>query len=282
MKKLITIKVLAEVSHPKRVREFNITKDGKISYLPGTGSVVLGPQLGDFIKDWVGDHIEPGVSAKSEKDSSEEERALMTYACIGNTVEIVKAKDNAIVGKKGVVFGKHGGINHVLIWFEEKVLERLVPGDELVIYCRGVGLDNANFLFFNIDESFLEWWKLKGFLEETALVPITKKLDDIFLVSGYGHFPFLTDYDLENYPDDLRFGDIVAFKGGWDRDWKFSKEYWSVGVVVHGDSSHINHGVGVNVILSSGKELNFSVISDLNIKNFIEKIYGSESYSEAK
>lgn len=274
MEKLISIKVLTEVSHSKRVREFSLSKDGKIKYLPGTGSVVLGPKLGDPIKDWIGDHIEPGVSVKCESDSEEAKRAMMTYVCIGNIAEIVKASRSYLVGNKGVVFGKHGGINHILIWFNEDVLEKIVPDDEIVITAEGCGLESSNedLLLMNMSPSLFDWFKTKGLIEDSLVIPVTKRLKDVKFYSGFGSLPMMSDYDLESYPEDLRFGDIIALDGGWDKDLKYSMDNISIGVVVHGDSTSLGHGPGVVFLMCVPKKAKIEEFSDLNISDFILKL----------
>jgi len=73
------------------------------------------------------DHVEPGVSVKNiERADSYTQgynRAFNALACIGNEALIVSGD---VKGEKGVVTGKHGGIEHILIDFPPETLERLV------------------------------------------------------------------------------------------------------------------------------------------------------------
>lgn len=272
---LITIKILTKVSIPKRIREFSVSKHQiGVHYLPGTGSVVINPSLGDKIKDWIGDHIEPGVSVVCEDDSKEAIRAMMTYVCIGNKAIIVKSKSSDIIGKKGVVYGKHGGINHILIWFDKPILEKIIPDDEIVILASGVGLDSGkeDLFYMNMSEDLLNWFKSLGFVEDPVSIPVTKDLKDVVkFASGEGNFPISTDYDIENFPDDLRFGDFVAVKGGWDKSLRYHSDWTSIGVVVHGDSSSLGHGPGI-VFLMSFKDGKLMINESLNIIDFINSV----------
>lgn len=272
MGKIITIKVLTKVSSPKRMREFSLSKWGLVKYLPGTGSVILGPSLGDRIKDWIGDHIEPGVSVVSEDDDKSAVRAMMTYVCIGNVAEIVKSRNSSILREVGRVFGKHGGINHILIWFDSSILEKILPDDEIVIYASGVGLESGkeDLFFMNMSEDLLNWFKSLGFTDEPISVPVAVDLGEkVKFSSGLNNLPISTDYDIEEYPDDLRFGDIVALRGGWDKNFHYHKDWLSVGVVVHGDSTSLGHGPGI-VFLMSFKEGKLFLTPNANMINFIE------------
>ena len=43
-------------------------------------------------------------------------------------------------GATGIVSGKHGGVDHVLVDFDSKTLHRLNIGDKIQIYSCGLGL----------------------------------------------------------------------------------------------------------------------------------------------
>ncbi len=82
---------------------------GRITYNVRVG----GPACG-----WEADHVGSGVSIRNkEKDehfTQAANRALNIISCVGN--EDVVASGDA-KGEKGVVVGKHSGIEHVLVDF---------------------------------------------------------------------------------------------------------------------------------------------------------------------
>src|SRR3990170_4955838 len=81
------------------------------------------------------DHVEPCVSVKNKE--REENGALNLLSCIGN---IARVTSGDAKGRTGVVTGKHGGIENVLVDFEDKTLEKLAIGDKILIRGIGVGL----------------------------------------------------------------------------------------------------------------------------------------------
>lgn len=78
--------------------------------------------------DLAGDHIEPGVSLFA--DNTRESQALNTLSCVGNQARVVSGDAKDAVG---FVTGKHGGIEHVLCYFPKEDLEKMIPGDKILI-----------------------------------------------------------------------------------------------------------------------------------------------------
>ncbi len=76
-------------------------------------------KVGDSAYGWAGDHIEPGVTMKNK--DTRENAALNIFSCIGNEARIVSGEAK---GEKGFVTGSHGGVEHVMVYFEQSVLEK--------------------------------------------------------------------------------------------------------------------------------------------------------------
>ena len=111
------------------------------------------------------DHVEPGVSVKNiERADSYTQgynRTFNALACIGNEALIVSGDAK---GEKGVVTGKHGGIEHILIDFPPETLERLVIGDKILVKAYGQGLellDYPEIKVMNLDPDLLLKMPLK-------------------------------------------------------------------------------------------------------------------------
>ncbi|MCG4775145.1 DUF4438 domain-containing protein, partial [Lawsonibacter sp. DFI.5.51] len=68
--------------------------------------------------------------------------ALMTFACIGNEAKVVSGEAK---GAKGYVTGMHGGIEHVLVHFDEETLENLAIDDKIMVKAYGQGLKLEGF-----------------------------------------------------------------------------------------------------------------------------------------
>ena len=114
--KLVMLSVMGEISSPG-VRP-RMCYDGKIRVIPGTGGIAYNVKVGDLAFGWAGDHVEPGVSTKRKDEDAN--RGYNILSCVGNTAYVISGDAK---GAKGVVTGKHGGIEHVLIHFERDVLE---------------------------------------------------------------------------------------------------------------------------------------------------------------
>jgi hypothetical protein len=187
--------------------------------------------------------------------------AFNVLSCIGNqgTVASGEAK-----GAKGVVTGKHGGIEHVLVDFPFEVLERLMLGDRILVKAYGTGLKLLDFptiKVLNIDPFLLEEWnpQSKG---EKLEVPVTHIVPAAIMGSGLGANQVNSgDYDIQLFDstivaqyglESLRLGDLVAII---DADHSFGRIYRqgavSVGVVVHSNCITAGHGPGVTTLMTS-------------------------------
>jgi len=257
--RLPIISVLGEVAHPKRRLPYTVSYKGEPKVFPGTGGILYNIKVGDRVFGWVGDHLEPGVSIRLKDE--DENRALNTYACIGNRAWVVSGESS---GDKGFVTGKHGGIEHILVYFPEKTLKRLAIGDRIQIKAVGCGLeilDLPEVKFFNLDPELLESLPLRikdGFL----YFPVTHILPPEIMGSGIGGITASSgDYDITTQDeamikryrlDELRFGDFVCLL---DADNSYGRclrrGAVSIGVVCHSNCVVAGHGPGVTTVATS-------------------------------
>ena len=261
--KCVTVSVSGRVHHPTMMMTWRVGGDGIPRIIPATGGITYGIEIGDSCMGLAGDHIEPGVSSKNANEK--EDNAYNHYACIGNEA-IVTTGDAK--GAKGVVTGKHGGIDHVMIYFDQETLNKMVPDDKILVKSYGQGLellDYSDISVLNIDPNLFE--KLDIEEKDGVLhVPVTTIVPAELMGSGLGVSEMMTgDYDImtrdkeayEKYKlGNLKFGDFVLIQ---DHSCVYGPDYKkgaaSVGVVVHSDSFSSGHGPGLAIVLSSQKEL---------------------------
>jgi hypothetical protein len=257
--RLVEQSVLGEVSPPVRRGTWRVGADGVPSILPGVGGITYNCKVGDSALDWEADHVEPGVSVKS--DNKEANAALNTLACIGNTARVVSGDAK---GAEGVVTGKHGGIEHVLVDFADEVLARLTIGDKVQVRARGLGLkllDLPQVTLMNLSPRLLA--AMAPAVEGGVLrVRVARRVPAAVMGSGIGRDnTFSGDYDIELFDPEtveqyelggLRLGDLVAVEGA---DHTFGRTYRtgavSVGVVVHTRCATAGHGPGLTSLMSS-------------------------------
>ncbi|MGL5312713.1 MAG: DUF4438 domain-containing protein [Peptostreptococcaceae bacterium] len=277
--KVVKWSVQGKVHHPLG-GNYRITHEGIPMVLPATGGISYNVKVGDCAFGWAGDHVEPGVSIRNENTT--ENAALTTFACIGNEAKVVSGDAK---GAKGYVTGMHGGIEHVMIHFEEEDLENLAIDDKIMIKAYGQGLkleEHNNLHIMSIDPDLFE--KL-GVTEKDGKiqVPVVAEVPSYLMGSGIGSpNAYSGDYDIMTADmdeikklglDKLRFGDIVLLQ---DCDNNYGTGFFrgavSIGVIIHSDCVKSGHGPGVTVIMSS-KESNIEGIidSNANIANYMKK-----------
>lgn len=258
--KLVMQSVQGKIHSPIVSNPYRVNRDGIAEVLPATGGITYNVKIGDTCMEWVGDHIEPGVSIKS--DNANENNALMLLSCIGNEAKVVSGEAK---GAKGYVTGMHGGIDHVLIHFNEEDTEKMTIGDSILVKAYGQGLKIEGYddvKCMNIDPTLFD--KLGITQEEDGVlkVPVTTEIPAYLMGSGIGSMTaFSGDYDIMTGDEDankefgidkLRFGDLVLLR---DCDNTNGRQYLkgsvSIGVVVHSDCIKSGHGPGVTVIMSS-------------------------------
>lgn len=268
--KVVKISVIGEVVSPVMgTSPYRIGANGDLNIVPGTGGITYNIRVGDSALGWMGDHVEPGVSIENRVSDSRfphgQSRALNVLSCIGNEVTVVKGDAK---GEKGVVVGKHGGIEHVMVDFQPEVMEELVIEDRVMIKAYGQGLkllDIPEVKMFNVSPEFLE--ALNPEIKDGKLhVPVTHRVPAAIMGSGLGRNHVASgDYDItmfcedtceEHGLNDLRLGDLVAIM---DSDQSFGRIYRrgsiSVGIVTHSNSYVAGHGPGVTTLFTSTEGL---------------------------
>jgi hypothetical protein len=264
--KLVKISVMGEVASPFVSRSvYNVSATGTPSILPGVGGITYNLRVGDPACGWEADHVEPCVSAENKENDSRHgpiaNTAFNVLSCIGNEATVVTGDAK---GSKGVVTGKHGGIEHVLIDFQPEALEKLILGDKILVKAFGLGLkliDFADVKAMNMDPCFLEALDPKPNGEKLE-VPVTHMIPAAIMGSGLGaNQTHSGDYDIQLFDenvreqyglDDLRLGDLVAII---DADHSFGRIYRqgaiSIGIVVHTNCVTAGHGPGVTSLMTS-------------------------------
>jgi len=283
--KIVKISVIGEVASPVARSAYRITSDGRPVTLPSVGGITYNLRVGDSAIGWKADHVEPGVSIENKEDDARFKQmantSLNILSCVGNEAKVVTGDAK---GEIGIVVGKHGGIEHVMVDFSEEVMEKLVIGDKMMIKAYGQGLELLDFpeiKVMNIDPGFLN--KIDFSEKDGKLViPVTHKVPAKIMGSGLGADEVYTgDYDIQLFDeatnrefglDDLRFGDLVAIL---DADHSYGriykKEAVSVGIVVHSDCVISGHGPGVTTLFTSTKGMIEPIIdSGANIASILE------------
>jgi len=272
--RIVAISVQGEVSAPVMGTPYRVGYDGVARVLPATGGIVYNVRLGDSVYGWAGDHVEPGVSTKDKDERIN--AAYNTLSCVGNRATVVSGDAK---GSAGVVTGKHGGIEHVLVDFEPGVLDRLAVGDKVLVRAYGQGLEIDGFpeiKVMNCDPDLFDRMGVEvadatgrpaaagkaGRGRRAKLsVPVVAEVPAYLMGSGLGSSTAHSgDYDITTQDppvlsrlelDRLRFGDLVAIR---DASSFYGRSYRHgaviVGVVIHSDSKIAGHGPGVTTLLT--------------------------------
>ena len=279
--RLVMQSVMGEVHHPAMgPNPYRInTVDGMPMVQPGTGGITYNVSIGDSVYAMEADHVEPGVSIKAS--DTNENNALNTLSCIGNEARVISGEAK---GAKGFVTGKHGGIEHVLVYFERETLEKMAIGDKILIKAQGQGMKLMGFedkvKAMNIDPAL--YYKLNITSDNGMLnVPVAAKIPAYLMGSGIGsNSAYRGDYDImtadreviKNFGlDKLRYGDIVMLE---NCDTTFGRGYLTgaatIGVVVHSDCILAGHGPGVTTLLTAKSAVINGVITpNANIAGYL-------------
>jgi hypothetical protein len=264
--KLVKLSVVGEVASPIYGRGvYSISAEGTPMVLPGVGGITYNVRVGDPACGWEADHVEPGVSIENKENDprfgQSANTALNVLSCVGNEAVVVSGDAK---GAKGVVTGKHGGIEHVLVDFQPDVLDKLMLGDKILVKAFGVGLKLLDFpevKVMNMDPHFLEALNPKP-KKDKLEIPVTHIVPASIMGSGLGaNNTYSGDYDIQLFDentrkqyklDDLRLGDLVAIL---DADNSYGRIYKqgavSVGIVVHTNCVTSGHGPGVTTLFTS-------------------------------
>ncbi len=267
-KKLVMQSVVGQISSPTFARTpYVISADGKPLVLPSVGGITYNVRIGDPAIGWAADHVEPCVSiTNTEKSigSWSPNAGLNTLACAGNEVKVISGEAK---GAKGLVTGKHGGIEHVIVDFPSKSVEKMVVGDKMQIKAFGTGLTLTNYYpdihVMNISPRLLSKIPIKE-VKGTLKFPVTHIVPAAIMGSGLGsNHSYSGDYDIQMFDEKIvnkfglgtiRFGDFVAIS---DADHSYGRIYKtdaiSIGIIVHSDCVIAGHGPGVMTVLTSSK-----------------------------
>ena len=285
---LVCQSVIGEITSPLGgINPYRISPEGVADIYPGVGGITYNLKIGDPACGLFADHVEPGVSISNFTKFAGQDgpnRALNQFSCAGNTATIVSGDAK---GEKGRVTGKHGGIEHVLIDFPAKTLEKLVIGDKIQIKAFGCGLQLSDFpslKLINLDPRLVDAIAFKQNNKNQLEVPVTHIIPSKIMGSGIGSSHSQSgDYDIQLFDDptvkeygleSLRLGDFVAIT---DADATFGRIYKTggvvIGVVVHSDCVLAGHGPGAMVVMSSKDGSIVPVVKKgANLKQYFKKI----------
>ncbi len=264
---LVKISVMGEIAHPSAGRSpYRISSEGEPVVLVGSSGVTYNVRVGDNAIKWAADHVEPAVSIRHPKEdrASGPNGGLNVLASIGNkaTVQSGEAEEQT-----GTVTGKHGGAERVMVDFPQEVMEKMCPGDSILIKAWGVGMkliDYPQIKLFNTSPELLKNWGIEE--EDGALkVPVAKRVPAAIMGSGLGRDNvYRGDYDITMFDDEtveeygldeLRLGDFVAIM---DADHSYGRIYRqncvSIGIVIHGNSVVSGHGPGVTSLMTGSQD----------------------------
>lgn len=243
---------------------YDVGADGVPRILPGVGGITLNVRVGDSAFAFEADHVEPAVSVRHPDDKVN--AAFCTLACIGNVATVAGGDAK---GERGVVTGKHGGVEHLIVDFPPAVMERMQIGDAISVRAVGVGLaldDAGDVVLFNCDPDLFEKLVLRQPQDDGGRshlrVPVARAVPARVMGSGLGRQTVARgDYDIQCFDDAtvrefgldrLRLGDLVAIL---DADCSHGRIYRTgavtVAVVSHGASFIAGHGPGVTTLITS-------------------------------
>lgn len=196
VEKVVKMSIQGGVHHPiMRFPGYRVGHDGVARIIPATAGITYNFFIGDSCIGLAGDHIEPGVSSKNANEF--ENAAYNTLACVGNEAIVISGDAK---GAKGIVTGKHGGADHVMLAFDQKTLDKLTVNDQFLIKAYGQGLellDYPDIKVMNIDPSLLDKLNIKENKDGTISVPV-KAISPAYLMgSGLGASTLQSgDYDI--------------------------------------------------------------------------------------
>jgi hypothetical protein len=282
---LVMITVMGQACSPLSPENpYRIGRDGHPRILPGTGGIVPSHRVGDPCVRLQADHVEPGVSIRHEqriRGGDGANQALQTYSCVGNWAVVMSG---AAKGARGVVTGKHGGVDTVLVDFPTDVMMKMALGDRIQVYAYGLGLkllDHPHVEVLNASPRLIARWGLTHG-GGPLIAPVTHVVPSKIMGSGLGRNSAMRgDYDIQLFDQEvarryglnsLRFGDFVAIENADNRFGRsYSGEHLTIGVVIHSDSTVAGHGPGVVTLLTGPREhLGYRRDRDANLAGRLE------------
>ncbi len=277
---LIEQAVMGEIVPPAVAggREWRISPEGTPISLPGVGGITYNCKVGETAINRKADHVEPGVSIKSEK--SDANNALNILAAIGNKAQVISGDAK---GDFGVVTGKHGGVEHVLIDFPQSTLDKLAIGDKVQVRAFGLGLELVDFPAVSVMNAAPDLLELivAGVATGRLQIPVALIVPATLMGSGVGRsHVFSGDYDIQLSDscaagdaglDRLRLGDIVAIEDQYHTYGRcYKKGAVSIGVVVHTLCTQSGHGPGITTVMSCASgEIETKISDNANIADLL-------------
>ena len=268
---LVMMAVKGEISAP-RIREdvYRVSADGVAHVYPGTGGITYNFRVGDSAVHLASNHVEPAVSivnlGPENKRTSQESRGLNALSNIGNEAVVITGDAK---GERGVVIGKHGGAEHVMVDFsDDDVYDKLAIADQIQVRGYGTGMRLLNIedvTVMNVSPTLFDALTENG-MSKTAdgklRIGVTHFIPSRIMGSGLGRSQTYTgDYDIQFFDpktvteyelNTLRFGDIVAIV---DADSTYGRVYRqgaiTIASVSHGRSDSAGHGPGVTTLFTS-------------------------------
>lgn len=261
---------------------YRLGADGRAVVYPATGSITFNFRTGDSAVKIAGDHVEPAVTlVNNDSRTGSESKAFNVLSCVGNEVKVLTGE---AAGAIGVVIGKHGGSEHVMVDFKDPaVMKNMIPGDRMVVYAWGVGMELTNVKdvkVMNVSPQLIEALTASGMGVTPAgklRIPVAVTVPAKIMGSGLGSdHVYSGDYDIQLFDekvnkefglDKLRFGDIVAIT---DADNSYGRIYRTgavtIGVITHSGSVIAGHGPGVTTLFtSSNGNIEFYTDSKANL-----------------
>jgi hypothetical protein len=240
---------------------YDVGADGAPFVPVGAGGVCYNVAVGMPAMGWAADQVEPGASI-SHPDAGAND-ALNAFACVGNRVAV---RTGTAAGATGTVTGKHEAFRayrHVLVHLDGGDLERLVPGDQLVVRAVGRGMAVREVPGVACHSLGPELWSAwapavsGGALE----VAVTRVLPPEVVGMGSGRLSTSTSVAVQTKDDaiarqhdlaGLRIGDLVALCD-WDATYVtgYRRGAVSVGVVTTGDSPAAGNGPALTLLLAA-------------------------------
>lgn len=286
--RLICQSVIGEITSPLGgINPYRIDPEGNSGIYPGVGGITYNLQIGHRACGLFADHVEPGVSISNFTKFQGQpgpNRALNLFSCVGNKARVVSGDAK---GAEGMVTGKHGGIDHILLDFEPEILDQLVIGDKIQIKGFGTGLqieDLPEIKIMNLDPALLTAMQPRKLADSRLEVDVSHIVPAKIMGSGIGHtHSNAGDYDIQLFDtptvekyglDTLRLGDIVAIT---DADATFGRIYKTggivIGIIVHSDCVLAGHGPGAMVAMASAQGRIVPRISpDANLINYFKSL----------
>jgi hypothetical protein len=226
-----------------------------------TGGITYNIKVGDNAFGYAADHTEPCVSAQAgDGGKTEPNTAFQVHSCIGNRVVVMSGDAK---GATGMITGKHGGAENVMIDFADETLDMLTYDDKLMVRATGQGLkflDYPSVACYNMSPTLLS--KMRIIEKDGKIhVPVAGKVPAFLMGSGLGSTtPFRGDYDIQSSERDalmehglteLKLGDLVAITDHHaTHGWSYKRGGLIIGCVIHGDSYKAGHGPGVAALLT--------------------------------